>query len=197
MQTQQHLIKPGIKRALMLTVASLLITACANKPPTAESNYADAYLQALTVIDGAPAKSGEELTPFISAISDLKQPNFKQGLEQVYAEELYFNDTLHSYTTRDELVEYLVATAERVESTVVEVQDIVTAGNDYYLRWLMTIEFEVSGQKKISKSIGMTHIRLNQQGQVVLHQDYWDNVQGLYRHIPFVGYVISKVQARL
>jgi hypothetical protein len=47
------------------------------------------------------------------------------------------------------------------------------------------------------QSIGMSHIRFNSAGQVVLHQDYWDSGSNLFEHIPVVGWLIRRIKARL
>jgi hypothetical protein len=121
----------------------------------------------------------------------------KARLERAYAPELYFNDTVHTYRSRDEVVAYMLRTADNVESITVEVVDVAVRGNEYYLRWIMNMRFEMSGDTVDSKSVGMTHVRTDGSGQVVIHQDFWDGVEGVYQYIPFVGYMIGKVQSRM
>jgi hypothetical protein len=43
----------------------------------------------------------------------------------------------------------------------------------------------------------MTHLRFDESGRVVLHQDFWDSAAGLYRNLPVVGYVLKLVDARM
>jgi hypothetical protein len=74
---------------------------------------------------------------------------------------------------------------------------VAVRGNEYYLRWIMNMRFEMSGDTVDSKSVGMTHVRTDGSGQVVIHQDFWDGVEGVYQYIPFVGYMIGKVQSRM
>ena len=47
------------------------------------------------------------------------------------------------------------------------------------------------------RSIGMSHIRFNSAGLVILHQDYWDSGGNLFEHIPVVGWLIRRIKARL
>ena len=172
------------------------LTSCAGIDPE-EADYSDDYLAALQTQTGTTADDPSALLVFIDAMSDLKREDSADRLKNAYAESLYFNDTVHTYDNRDQLIEYLLETANRVESINVEIQDVATNNNDYYVRWVMRMRFEVSGDMVESTSIGMSHIRLDDDGKVCLHQDYWDGVNGLYRHIPVVGYLIRKVQSKM
>jgi hypothetical protein len=176
-----------------IVAAVLLGAGCTGKE--LHVDYTEDYLKALTDIPGVPARDRAALENFILAMSDLKHPEAKARLEAAYAPQLYFNDTVHTLRTRDEVVAYMLRTAERVESLKVEVNDVAIKDNNYYLRWVMSMRFKMSGDAVESKSIGMTHIRTDAEGRVVLHQDYWDGIEGVYQYIPFVGYMIGKVQS--
>ena len=45
--------------------------------------------------------------------------------------------------------------------------------------------------------MGISRIRINPTGQVILHQDYWDSGGNLFEHIPVVGWLIRRIKARL
>jgi hypothetical protein len=179
----------------LITLIALITAGCTGVK--LHKDYTDDYLNALTGIQGATARDRATIENFILAMSDLKHPDAKARLERAYAEELYFNDTVHTFRTRADVVAYMLKTADNVESIIVDIDDVATKGNDYYLRWVMTMRFKVSGDMVDSKSIGMTHIRTDETGRVVIHQDYWDGIEGLYQHIPVVGYFIGKVQNRM
>lgn len=185
-------------RAFLTPAAAALLLLCAGcTGKELHVDYTDVYLKALVDIPGSQARDRAALENFILAMSDLKHPETRARLERAYAPELHFNDTVHTYRTRAEVVGYMLKTADRVESLKVEVSDVAVKDNDYYLRWIMTMRFEMGGDTVDSKSIGMTHIRTDADGQVVIHQDYWDAVEGLYQYIPFVGYMVGKVQSNM
>jgi hypothetical protein len=185
----------SIRLALYLAAAILLLAGCSGKE--LHVDYTDDYLKALVDIPGVKAQNRAAIENFILAMSDLKHAEAKARLEQAYAPVLYFNDTVHTHRTRADVVAYMLKTADAVESLNVEVQDVAAKDNDYYLRWVMTMRFKMSGDIVDSKSIGMTHIRTDSSGLVVIHQDYWDAVEGLYQYIPFVGYMVGKVQTNM
>jgi hypothetical protein len=185
----------SMRVALVCLAAALLLAGCSGKE--LHVDYTDDYLKALIDIPGVKAQDRAAIENFILAMSDLKHADSKARLEKAYAPELYFNDTVHTMRTRADVVAYMLKTADKVESLEVEVQDVAVKDNDYYLRWVMTMRFEMSGDMIDSKSIGMSHIRTDNNGQVVIHQDYWDGIEGLYQYIPFVGYMVGKVQSNM
>ena len=92
----------------------LLCAGCTGKE--LHVDYSEDYLKALVDIPGVPARDRATIENFILAMSDLKHAEAKTRLEKAYAPQLYFNDTVHTLRTRDEVVAYMLRTAERVES---------------------------------------------------------------------------------
>ena len=129
--------------------------------------------------------------------SDLKHPDLEQRIRATYANELYFNDTFRTLDNQDELVEYLKETADRVNSTTTEFKEFAYGNNSYYVRWTMHIEFDVSGKSIVTDSIGVSQIRFDENGLISFHQDFWDNTEGFFQHLPVVGFLLGKVKNRL
>lgn len=180
---------------LISAAAMFLSAGCTGKE--LHVDYTEDYLKALVDIRGVQARDRAAIDNFILAMSDLKHAEARARLEKAYAPELYFNDTVHTYRKQADVVAYMLKTADKVETLKVEVNDVAVKDHDYYLRWVMTMRFEMGGKTIDSKSIGMSHIRTDGNGQVVIHQDYWDAVEGLYQYIPLVGYMIGKVQSNM
>ena len=57
-------------------------------------------------------------------------------------------------------------------------------------------EFTPVRKPVTSDTIGITHIRFNDDGLVVLHQDFWDTGLGFYQHIPVLGRVVKTINRR-
>jgi hypothetical protein len=47
-----------------------------------------------------------------------------------------------------------------------------------------------------SNTVGVTHLRFDEAGRIILHQDFWDSAEGLYRHIPVLGSLIGVIRGR-
>lgn len=194
----------NVKIFLFLSAAMLVAGCNAQAVSESEVAYPQVY-RTLSENHEKNASSGSEeqdisrqkFADFTQAHADLKAPDMAQRIEAAYAEELYFNDTLKTFTSRDSLVDYLKQTAERVDYNRVQIQDIIQSGDDYYVRWTMQTGFTLIGRSVKTESIGMSHIRLDDQGRINFHQDFWDNTEGFFRHLPVVGYFIGKTKQRL
>lgn len=162
------------------------------------------YLEVLKKIResgrAAPAESDAEregLDRFRDLFRDLSAERVQELAAGVYAPDVYFNDTLKEIHGVDALVPYLVDSAEGAALCRVDVQDVARGTGDYYLRWTMDIEFARFDKGVIHRSIGMSHLRLDDDGRILLHQDYWDAASGLFEHLPVLGWGIRRVKARL
>lgn len=185
---------------LATCVLALLLAGCASAPEP----YAVRYHQALDEAGASDTKrqaqsqaGPTQLRAFTSLFTNLQKPDLRERIAGVYAAQLYFNDTVHTLTSRDEVVAYLQETAERADLIEVRIDDTVMNGRDAYVRWTMRTVFTVSGKEKDIVTVGMTHLRFDEQGLVILHQDFWDSTEGLYRHMPVVGGVINWIGTKL
>jgi hypothetical protein len=66
-----------------------------------------------------------------------------------------------------------------------------SSGNDVYLRWFMHLEFRAGWRRAATDTVGISHLRLDENGRIVLHQDFWDKAEGIFREVPFVGALIT------
>jgi len=129
--------------------------------------------------------------------SDLKHPDLEQRIRRTYAPSLYFNDTLRTYRTLEEVVDYLLETANRVTETKAQFEEISSSNESYFIRWKMIMKFSVNGETIETESIGVSQIKFDSSGKVIFHQDFWDNTEGFFRHLPLVGYVLDKTIQKL
>ena len=86
---------------------------------------------------------------------------------------------------------------EATESVSAVVDDISSSGGDYYVRWTMDIRFKNYNDGKVARSVGISHLRFDGDGKIVLHRDYWDAAGGLYEYLPMVGGLIRWIKGRL
>lgn len=151
------------------------------------------YERALIERPGDPSGIADGLARFKSTYADLASPELADRVAETYAESLFFNDTLHSFHDRDALQAYMAKVSSQLEHSQVDVHQVLIDGDDVFLRWTMRF----AGRSIQSNSIGMSHLRFNSEGQVILHQDFWDSGHGLYAHLPVVGFVLRRVRERL
>lgn len=121
----------------------------------------------------------------------------RQSVQQTYAPEPFFNDTLKTVRERDALAEYLAATAEAVQDCRVTIDEWTPARIGWYVRWRMIIRFRRFKPDTDTESMGISHIVFDRGGRVALHQDFWDSATGFYQHLPLLGGVIRWIRRRV
>lgn len=189
----------------LASVAGLLVLgACSAAPRGASEESWMEYLEALRPLEaeGATFDAGSEeerraIGRFQSLLSDFKAPDFAERIHEVYAEDAFFNDTLKTVRGVDEIEAYLVASADAIEKGTVEFLDGVADNGNYYFRWAMTIRFKRLARGEDKHSVGMTHVRFDSDGKVLLHQDFWDSTGGLFEHVPGLGWMLRRAKKRL
>jgi len=60
----------------------------------------------------------------------------------------------------------------------------------------MRARFTPVRKEVVSDTLGVTHVRFNNNGQVILHQDFWDSGLGFYAHIPVLGAGVRAIARR-
>ena len=169
--------------SLLLT---LLLTACSSTPK-GPYGYTDRYQQALTSAPSGHPVDSATIDRFIAFFNPLDASTIPTQIDTIYADPLYFNNTLVTLTQRDELAAHLQATAEGLNSMSLTVNHIIKDGSDVYLRWVMEARFSLLGSERLSYTIGISQLRFNAQGQVIFQQDFWDSSQGVDQHLPVIG----------
>ncbi len=174
-----------------------LTAGCLARSEMMDATTVSEYQQALERFSGNDSHIDQGLARFEAAFADLTAEDRSERFEALYAPQLYFNDTLHVFHTRDELVDYMTRTGGSLSESRVDIEHIVRDGNDVYVRWTMEFRTRAAGRDIHSHSIGMTHLRFDTEGRVTLHQDFWDSGHALYAHLPFVGFAVRQAHSRM
>jgi len=165
--------------------------------PAAPKPFSDDYQRALRAHPGSERGIEAGLEEFAAVYGELTHPEIGRRVARLYADAMYFNDSLKTFQSRQQLVDYMQATARMLDESTVEIDQVLRDGSDVFVRWTMTFASSAMGRKISSESIGMTHLRFNPEGRIVLHQDFWDSAAGLYRNLPVIGYALKKVDQNM
>ena len=158
------------------------------------------YLVFLRTQPGADLQGAREkaaIANFQAFLSDFTKENVTANARKVYARDAWLNDTLKTVRGSAEIEKYFLGSVENTDEIKVEFTDVARSGNEYYFRWVMDVKFKKFHRGKVVRTIGMTHVRFNADGQAILHQDYWDSAQGLFEYVPVIGGGIRFIKSRL
>ncbi len=180
---------------LAILVVAILIPACASNPDTVKrtAEYKGA-LGKTSAISVSSTSGLPEFTTFLQKIGDKEY--VETNTAKVYAPDAYLNDTLVTHHGPEEIKAYFLETAETMDTYEVTIDDTASSGSEHYVRWTMIFSAPRLNGGKPVESIGMSHIRLNSAGQVVMHQDFWDSGTNIYGQIPVLGGVIETIRRR-
>lgn len=163
-------------------------------------NPVEAYQRAKTKMPGTEFRPGspEEkaaIDGFARFFGNLTEENAAALTRETYADPVFFYDTLKVIESVPELEHYFVETARNTESVQARIEDVARSGPDYYVRWTMDIQMKKFRRGQTLRSVGMTHLRFNPEGKIILHHDYWDSTSGFFEHVPGLGFVIRRIKA--
>lgn len=192
--------------ALALLVAAILAWVRVFAPTASSDGAAAAFAEALATT--APANVGtvppdsaaeeEAIARFRDFFTSLTPEVARTRTADVYAANAYLHDTLATHHGVEEIRDYFVKTAERASGVAVQIEDVVRSGPDFYFRWSMDITWSAFRSKgETTRSVGVSLIRFDGDGKVVLHHDFWDSAGGFFEHLPVVGWMIRALKAQV
>ncbi|MEX1199917.1 MAG: nuclear transport factor 2 family protein [Methylophaga sp.] len=183
-----------LQRSLVILLVLPVLHACAGGAN--KSAYYAAYQQSLNDTEAAKV-SDQTVMAFGEIFANLQNDELTNIVNEVYADNLYFNDTFRTIRDKETLANYLQETGKTVESLEVTINDIARSGNEVYVRWSMNMQFSVLGKVINSDSVGMTHLQFNDAGEIILHQDFWDGADAFYQHLPVIGLWLRQIRGQL
>ena len=137
----------------------------------------------------------EALRRFDAFYADYSVEAIRSGVRDVYAEDAWFGDPFHIVEGIDEIEHYFLVMAEPVEHCTFTVDSMQRSGNDYFARWTMRLESSAA-KGEIIETIGLSHVRYNNEGKIIFQQDYWDTSAMLDR-LPVVGFWTRLVKGKI
>ena len=184
--------------AVLVGCLGLMTGGCANvqSPSTTEVEYPAQYRQALVDFPASADLAPETIARFVDFLSGLGQPSSGAEAASLYASDLHFSDALMVTRDKQAVVDHFSRLSDAGTRVTVEMHQTLQNGGDVYLIWSMQARFTPLRKEVVSDTLGVTHVRFNDKGQVVLHQDFWDSGLGFYAHIPVLGAGVRAVARR-
>ena len=159
------------------------------------------FQQALTSgVQGPPRGSATEvaaITRFENFLANLDEKTAREETTKVYAPGAYLNDTLKTLHGSAEIREYFIKTARGLDSMKVTFDDVAVSGRNYYFRWTMDTRMKHLAPGKTVRTIGITMVRFDPQGRVILHQDFWDATQDAWTHSSRLKTLLRWIQSTI
>ena len=170
------------KSALICCLAGFGVAGCHSMPASYTTMYEKNDQQIHGVV--LTQAMGDALAGrFVNTFNHIGQPDFMRLTRDLFADDLYANDTLSIYYHYSDFQ----GMNESVTHSHVELKHAFVADDSVYVHWKMDYTLKVLGSEKAMSSLGISQLKMNAQGKVIFQQDYWDSNNGLYRQLPVVG----------
>ena len=169
------------------------LSGCSSGPTDFRADYAQALAERPGVSLGNNESAQRAVQRFAALYGDLSEENVKALARETYATDAWFNDTVATEVGIEAVENYLLKTARGAEKVAARLEDVAVSGPDVYARWTMEIRTKnLAGGKPIITE-GISQLRFDHEGRIILHQDFWNPAAGIYQHLPLLGPAIRFV----
>lgn len=122
------------------------------------------------------AAERDALSRYESLFARFSAEQLRDRVRELYAGDAFFRDSFVEIEGAEAIEEYLVRSAQAVDECALVFDDVVHQNGNHYLRWSMTLRLARYKDEPPDISVGMTHLRINREGRIVFHQDFWDTM---------------------
>lgn len=149
-----------------------------------------------TAKDNKMTQSSAALPQFVEFYNALSANNLK-SLAAIYHPDVQFIDPVHEIHGLASLEQYFAHAYARLSSChFVPLQQAVQ-GNQGFLSWTMTLSHPAIAAGKNIEVQGCTALQWHSDGRIIYHRDYYDLTDMVYRHIPLLGWLTTKVKQKM
>jgi hypothetical protein len=121
----------------------------------------------------------DEMLQWYEAIS----PQNLHEIERFYSADAWFKDPFNEVNGVVDIRRIFAHMFETTQKPRFVMKDRVLQGEMAFITW--DFVFELQG--KAYSVHGASHLKLNAQGQVCYHRDYWDAAEELFQKLPVIG----------
>jgi hypothetical protein len=134
-----------------------------------------------------------EPTHRIATLFETFAPADVQRLGEYYRDDALFKDPFHEVRGLREIQGIFAAMFETMEDPRFAVTQRLKNGNEIVLLWRLAFRLRGAPQSLD----GASHLRLDSQGLIAWHRDYWDPAEGIYEKLPVLGALMRWVRRRV
>lgn len=146
----------------------------------------------MTDIDTRSAATEAAITA-LTAFYEGLSPFSLDGIGALYAPDAQFKDPFNAVvgvTAIRRIFEHMFATVEAPRFVVTH---RIVQGEQAMLGW----DFHLRLRGRAIVVRGVSHLRVDAEGRVCVHRDYWDPAEELYAHLPVLGGLMRLLRRKL
>jgi hypothetical protein len=133
-----------------------------------------------------------QLVQFFESMS----PSDAQRMDRIYAPDAWFKDPFNEVRGVRDISRIFAHMFEQVDAPRFVVTEALVQGSSVMLTWDFNFSFKPPLRPGPQCIRGCSHLRLDANGQVVFHRDYWDAAEELYEKMPVLGGLMRWLRRR-
>lgn len=141
-------------------------------------------------------QNSASLQQFVEFYNALSANNLK-SLVAIYHPDVQFIDPVHEIHGLASLEQYFAHAYARLSSCHFLPLQQAVQSNQGFLSWTMTLSHPAIAAGKNIEVQGCTALRWHSDGRIIYHRDYYDLTDMVYRHIPLLGWLTTKVKQKM
>ncbi len=131
----------------------------------------------------------------IVALFESLAPADVARLAQFYAPDAWFKDPFNDVHGVPAVQRVFAHMFEALDEPRFVVHDVVVQGDQCFLTW--EFRFRMRRFDRTPQTVrGGSHLRLDAQGRIQIHRDYWDAAEELYEKLPVIGALMRWLKRR-
>jgi steroid Delta-isomerase len=123
-------------------------------------------------------------------------PSSVEQLGQIYAPQARFKDPFNEVCGLQAVQGVFEHMFRALHEPRFVVQQALVQGDECFLTWSFLFRFK-RGPAAPQSIHGGSHLKLNAQGLILDHRDYWDAAQELYEKLPLLGGLMRWLRKRV
>ena len=190
------------KYLIAIGLGLILIYGCSydvSQKGTYMKNYYDALKktdpQQIALLKAGSDEEKKAVLQFKDFYRVFSSEKIRGDVRALYREDAYFRDGFREVMGIDAIEKYFVSSTEAFLECTFDIQDVAVHEGNYYFRWVMTLVLKRSKDERV-QVVGMSHVRFDERGKIIFHQDYWDTGI-IYEKIPILGPIITWIRQRI
>lgn len=135
------------------------------------------------------------LQTYKTLFENLTPQSVESDFLTVFDRKIYFKDPFNEVRGLQDLQQIFRHMFASLHEPQFRIHHLAGADKTGYLEW--RFYFKTSATGTTQQINGMSKILINDQGKVIVHIDYWDSGEYVYRKIPILRTLISWINKRL
>ena len=127
-----------------------------------------------------------KIKKYLSLFENLSIKNLN-NFDQLIDDQIIFSDPFNKIKGKENFKKLFKKTLKLLEKPKFKIHTVSFIKNVYFVKW----EMEFKAFKKEQKITGLSEIKINQNGFISEHLDYWDSFNQFYLKLPIIGKILK------